>query len=62
MKTAGMVMSVIGGLMTLGGISQVLTKYDLSSSHDVSKAVGSIGVSIGILIVGLILYSKGNKG
>ncbi len=61
MKTAGMVISVIGGLMTLGGINQALTKYDLSSSHDASKAVGSIGVSIVILIVGLVLYSKGKN-
>ena len=61
MKTAGIVVAVIGGLMTLSGINMAVTQYDLSSSHDVSKAVGGIGVSIGILVVGLLLYTKGKK-
>ena len=61
MKTAGIVIAVIGGLMTLGGINTAVTQYDLSSSHDVSKAFGGIGVSIGTLVVGFLLYTKGEK-
>lgn len=59
MKTAGTVIAVIGGLMTLSGINNAVTQYDLSSSHDVSKAFGGTGVSICILVVGFVLYTKG---
>jgi hypothetical protein len=54
-KTAGIVIAVIGGLNT------AVTQYDLSSSHDVSKAFGGIRVSIGTLVVGFLLYTKGKK-
>ena len=46
---------------TLGGINTAVTQYDLSSSHDASKAFGGIRVSIGTLVVGFLLYTKGKK-
>ncbi len=61
MKSVGIVLVVIGGLMTLSGINLALTQYDMSSSHDVSKAAGGIGVSIGILVAGLVLYRRGKR-
>ena len=46
---------------TFGGINNAVTQDDLSSSHDVSKAFGGIGVSIGTLVVGFPLYTEGKK-
>jgi hypothetical protein len=46
---------------TPGGINTAVTQYDLSSSHDVSKAFGGIGVSIGTLVVGFLLDTQGTK-
>ena len=61
MKTAGIILAVIGGLMTLSGDKLALTKYDLTSTQGVSHVFGGIGVSVGLLAVGLVLYAKGKK-
>lgn len=61
MKTAGIIVAVIGGLMTLSSINLAVTQYDLGSSHDVSKAAGGFGVSVGILVAGFLLYTKGKN-
>ena len=47
--------------MVLSGINLALTQYDLSSSHDLSKFLGAMGVSIVIIVVGLVLWTKGKK-
>jgi hypothetical protein len=61
MKVAGVIVAVFGGLMVLSGLNLALTKYDLSSSHDLSEFLGAMGVSIVIIVVGLVLYTKGSK-
>ncbi|MEW4566187.1 hypothetical protein AB1K70_26970 [Bremerella sp. JC770] len=52
MKTFGIVLVVIGGLMVMSGLRLALTEYDLSDSNDLSKAVGSLAVSIGLIAAG----------
>ncbi len=59
MKTAGLVIALVGGLMVLSAIRLAVTEYDLSSSHDLSKLLGGMGVSLLIVVAGLFLYAKG---
>ena len=62
-KTTGIVMTVIGGLMTLSGLNLAVTKYNLSSSHDLSVFLGGLGFSLLILAGGVaILLNSRNKG
>lgn len=58
MKVAGIVLTVLGGLMVLSGLNLALTKYNLNSSHDLSKLFGSLGVSALILIGGVAMIIK----
>ncbi len=61
MKVAGLVIAAFGGLMVLGSINLALTQYDLRSSHDLSKWLGGTGISLLIVVVGLVLFAKGRK-
>ena len=45
MKAAGIVSTIVGVLMLLSSVNLALTKYDLKSSHDLSKLFGSLGLS-----------------
>jgi len=52
MKTFGIVLVVVGGLMVMSCLRLALTEYDLSDSNDLSKAVGSLAISIGLIAAG----------
>ena len=45
------------------GVNLALTKYDLKSSHDLSKLFGSLGLSVAILLggVAMIVKSRSNR-
>ena len=58
MRVAGIVVAVLGGLMVVSGLSLALTKYDLNSSHDVSKLFGGLGFSALILLGGTAMIIK----
>ena len=58
MKTAGIVATAIGGLLTLSSLQLAVTKYDLSSSHDLSQCLGGLGFSVLILAVGITMWLK----
>lgn len=59
MKVAGLVLAVLGGLMVLSSVNLALTKYDMSSSHDLSKFAGGLGVAVFVLLGGVLLMRKG---
>jgi hypothetical protein len=61
MKNLGYVLLVIGGLLVLGGLNTAFTKYDLNSSHDLSKLFGGLGVSAVLIVAGLMLVRKGKR-
>jgi len=61
MKMSGIILLCLGGLMTLSWINLVFTKYDLHSSHDVTKAIGSFGFLVFIAASGLSLIHKSHK-
>ena len=61
MRVAGLIIAGIGGLLVLSGVNLAVTQYDLSSSHDMSKWLGGMGVSLLMVVVGLVLYAKGKK-
>ena len=52
MKVAGIPLLVVGGLMVLNTLALAFTRYDLNSSHDVSKFFGGLGMSSVILLWG----------
>jgi hypothetical protein len=58
MNTVGFILAVVGGLMVLSSIRLGLTTYDLHSSHDLSKFCGGLGVSVLILLGGIVLMKK----
>jgi hypothetical protein len=60
MKTAGVILTVIGSLFLVGTFASAFTTYDLGDSHDLSKFTGSLGVSVILLAAGLILQKRGN--
>jgi hypothetical protein len=60
-KDLGIVLIAIGGLMLLSGINLALTKYNLSSSDDLSKCIGGGAVSLGILTTGIFLFTRGDR-
>ena len=47
--------------MLLSAIQLIFTEYDLSDSHDLSVAIGSIGISLFILIAGLAMQLKADQ-
>jgi len=62
MKTFGIVLVVIGGLMVMSCLNLALTEYDLSDTNDISKAVGSFGVSVGLMAIGgYMAFGKSGK-
>ena len=63
MKIAGIVLTVLGGLMILGSLNVAFTKYDLNSSHDQSKSFGGFGISALVFVAGisLIMKSRSNR-
>lgn len=61
MKVAGIVLACLGGLMTLGGISNAVTQYDLSSPHDLSKFLGGLGVSLMMLVAGIVMIRNAKR-
>ncbi len=63
MKAAGIVLTIVGVLMLLSGINLAFTKYDLKSSHDLSKLFGGLGLSALVLLggVAMIIKSRSNR-
>ena len=61
MKVAGIVLTVLGGMMVVSGVKVALTEYDLTSSHDLSKSLGAMGISALILLSGIALIIKANS-
>lgn len=61
MKIFGIVLAVVGGLMVMSGLKLVFTEYDMSDTQDISKAVGSLAVSIAMIAAGGYL-AFGNAG
>jgi hypothetical protein len=57
-KITGIILTVVGGLLVLSGLNVALTQYNLSDSHDVSKAFGGLGVAVVILAIGVSLLVK----
>ncbi|QDU75260.1 hypothetical protein Pan97_22900 [Bremerella volcania] len=63
MKTLGIVLVIIGGLMVMSGLRLALTEYDLSDTNDISKASGGIGFSVAMIAVGgYLAFGKSGKG
>jgi hypothetical protein len=60
-KNVGIVLIVIGGLMLLSGLNLAVTKYDFSSSHDLSKFFGAAAVSTAVLATGILLIKRANE-
>ena len=58
MKVAGIILTIVGGLLILGGLNTAFTQYDLHSSHDVSKFLGGLAVAVLILIGGVNLINR----
>jgi len=58
MKTAGYILSGLGGLMILGSINNAINQYDLRDLHDLKKFIGGLAVSVFILAMGLVLVKK----
>ena len=58
MKVAGIVLTIVGGLLILGGLNTAFTQYDFHSSHDVSKFLGGLAVGALILIGGVSLIKR----
>lgn len=61
MKVAGIILAGLGGLMFLASIHLALTKYNLSSTHDLSKFAGGAGSSLIILVIGVIMVGRSRK-
>jgi intracellular septation protein A len=61
MKIAGIILTVLGGLLILGSLVNIVTVYNSSDGHDVSKFFGGAGLAVVILVVGLILIQKSKK-
>jgi hypothetical protein len=61
MKTAGIVLTVLGGLMILSSVRLALTTYDLNSSHDVGKLFGGFGAAVLVLLGGVLFMRKANR-
>jgi hypothetical protein len=61
MKTVGIVLVVLGGVMVFSGIRLGLTTYDLRSTHDLSKFCGGLGFSVLILLGGIALIIKSKQ-
>ncbi len=61
MKIAGIVVSVLGGLLLLSATNIALTQYNLSSTDDISKAMGGFAFAILVLALGLYLFQRGGK-
>ncbi|MBA2117802.1 hypothetical protein [Bremerella alba] len=62
MKVLGYILVILGGLMAMSGLKLVFTEYDLNDSHDISKAAGSLGVSVAMIAIGgYLAFSKSGK-
>ncbi len=57
-KVAGIVLSVLGGVILLGELSLALTKYDLRSTHDLNRLFFGLGIAVLIIVVGFKLINK----
>ncbi|WDI42307.1 hypothetical protein [Bremerella sp. P1] len=63
MKTFGIVLAALGGALALSGLKLIATEYNMSDSHDMSKAIGSLGVAVGMIAVGAYLaYANSDEG
>ena len=58
MKIAGIILTVLGGLFVLSGLNLAVRQYNLSDSHDVSKAFGGLAFAVLILAIGVSLLVK----
>lgn len=61
-RTIGIALTVIGSALALSGLHLGVTKYNLSSPHDLSKFLGSLGVSVLILIAGVAVLLNRKPG
>jgi hypothetical protein len=61
MKTVGIVVTVLGCLLLLSAIQLATMKYDLSSTHDISKCFGAFGFAAGVLAAGVLLLRRGKN-
>ncbi|WP_158261190.1 MULTISPECIES: hypothetical protein [Pirellulaceae] len=43
MQNFRLVLAALGGRIVLSGLKVIVIEYDMNDSHDVSKAIGSIG-------------------
>jgi hypothetical protein len=58
LRIVGTILSVAGTLMVITGVRLAFTKYDFSSTQDVSTWVGSTGVSLLIAVLGVYLLKR----
>lgn len=61
MRIAGIVVSVLGGLLLLSAGQIAVTQYNLSSTHDMSKSMGGFAFAILVLALGLYLFQRGGN-
>lgn len=61
MKTAGSVLTVLGGLLVLSSLRLAIAQYNLSSSHDLGKFLGGLGFAVFVLVAGVSLLKKGQR-
>ena len=53
--------SVLGGLLLLSATNIALTQYNLSSTHDIGKAMGGFAFAILVFALGPYLFQRGGK-
>lgn len=58
MKICGYVLAIFGAVGLLNTIGSIFTKYDLNSTHDLSKLSASLGLGIFLLIGGITMIKK----
>lgn len=61
MRVVGTIVSVVGGLLLLSASKLALTRYNFSSPHDISKAMGGFAFAILVLALGIYLFQRGGK-
>jgi hypothetical protein len=57
-KVVGIAFAVLGGMMFLSGLNLAFTKYDLKSSHDVSKLFGGLAIAVLLFASGVALIRR----
>lgn len=62
MKTFGLVLAALGGGLVLSSFKLMVTEYDMNDTRDMSKAIGGLSFSFGMIAIGAtIAYANWNQ-